>query len=186
MSTNTPLSRTVLMGAVVLVLAAGTGAQGPAKSSAAARQLAAALDAQKLDSIAAPDPASPNRFVAALYFPGAQLLLVAAEYSAPSLLTAKIAQKDYRDIYIDLNAASVPGTKLFIMDQGADGLSARPDDGAPDSFEQGNKSVSFDGDWRRAKMSEQDYTSAFAAADEQYARLLTVLAEAAKKNGSGS
>src|SRR5207237_4059780 len=43
------------------------------KSAPLARQLAAALDAGKLDSIAAADPSAPDAFVAALSFPGLQI-----------------------------------------------------------------------------------------------------------------
>ena len=155
------------------------------KSATAARQLAEVMDRLKMDSIAAPDPAAPDRFVAALYFPDAQLLVVSAQYSVPSLLNEKLAKKDYRDVYIDLNAASVQGSKVFVMDHGADGLSPRPENSAAaDSWEQGNKTVSFDGDWRSAKLSEQEYNSTFSAADEQYARMLAVLAEYAAKNPS--
>ena len=57
------------------------------KSAPLAKQLAAALDAAKLDSIAAKDPAAPDVFVAALYFPGMQLLVVSGKYSVPQLLT---------------------------------------------------------------------------------------------------
>jgi hypothetical protein len=154
------------------------------KSSAAAKQLAEVLDRLKLDSMAAPDPSDPGAFVAALYFQGAQLLVVSAKYSAPSLLVDKLAKKDYRDVYIDLNAASMAGTKIFVMDQAADGLIARPGDGAADSWEQANKTTAFDGDWKKAKVSEDDYEKTFAAADERYARILTLLAEQAKKAGS--
>jgi hypothetical protein len=142
------------------------------------------LDRLKLDSIAAADPTDQGAFVAALYFPGSTLLVVSAKYAAPTLILDKLAKKDYRDVYIDLNAASVAGTKVFVMDQSADGLVARPGDGAPDSWEQDNKTTAFDGDWRKAKLSEDEYTKAFAAADERYARILTLLAEQAKKSGS--
>lgn len=169
--------------AIVLCSAAAGVAQAP-KSPAAARQLAEALDGRKLDSIAAPDPSAPDRFIAALYFPDAQLLVVSAQYSAPSLLTDKISKQDYRDVYIDLNAASIQGSKIFVMDQGANGLMPRPDNGAADSWEQGTKAVAFDGDWRAAKLSEQEYMSAFSAADDEYARMLGVLADAARKAGS--
>jgi hypothetical protein len=50
-----------------------------------------------------------------------------------------------------------------------------------DTWEQGNKTMTFDGDWRSAKMSEQDYMQAFSAADERYARILTILAEYAEQ-----
>ena len=139
-------------------LAVGSAASAQdAKSAAAAKQLGETLDRLKLDSIATADPADPGTFVAALYFQGAQLLVVSAKYSAPSLLVDKLAKKDYRDVYIDLNAASVAGTKIFVMDQGADGLVARPGDNAPDSWEQGNKTTAFDGEWKKAKISEDEY-----------------------------
>ena len=155
------------------------------KSAAAAGQLSELLDRAKLDSIAAPDPSAPDAFVAALYFADAQLLVVSARYSVPSLLTGKIASKEYRDVYIDLHAAGVPGTKIFVMDHGADGLTARPvESQGADTWEQGNKTTVFDGDWRSAKMSEQDYFKAFASADERYAQLLGLLAEHAAKGGS--
>ena len=168
----------------LVILPAAAFAQAP-KSATAAKLLSDTLDRLKLDSIAAPDPADPNTFVAALYFQGGQLLVVSAKYSVPSLLTAKLAKKDYRDVYIDLNAASVAGSKIFIMDQACDGLVARPGDSqAADTWEKGPTTTAFDGDWKKAKMSEDEYLKAFAAADEQYARILTLLAEQAKKAGS--
>jgi hypothetical protein len=154
------------------------------KSGAAAKELGQVLDRLKLDCIAAADPSEQGSFVAALYYPGSTLLVVAARYSAPTLLLDKLAKKEYRDVYIDLNAASVAGSKVFVMDQAADGLVAKPGDGAPDSWEQGNKTTAFDGDWRKAKLSEEEYVKAFADADERYARILSLLAEQAKKSGS--
>jgi hypothetical protein len=156
-----------------------------AKSAAAAKELAQALDGAKLDAIAAADPAEPGTFVAALYFPGSQLLVVSAKYAAPALLTDKIAKQNYRDVYIDLNSASVAGSKVFVMDTNVDGLVAKPDDGqGADQWEQGKTQVSFDGQWKKAKMSEEEYMKAFAAADEKYAHILHVLTAQAKK-GSG-
>ena len=159
-------------------------AQAP-KSAAAAKQLTDALDRSKLDAIAAPDPADPTAFVAALYFQGGQLLVVSAKYAVPSLIQAKLAKKDYRDVYIDLNAASVSGSKIFVMDQSCDGLVARPGDAqAPDTWEHGSVNTVFDGDWKRAKMSEAEYGKAFAAADEKYANILALLAAQASNAGS--
>jgi hypothetical protein len=172
----------------VLAMLAGVAAAQDSKSSVAAKELGDTLDRLKLDSIAAPDPADPTSFVAALYFPGAQLLVVSAKYSAPVLLTAKLAKKEYRDIYIDLSSASIPASKVFIMDQGANGLIRDPGGDQPaDSWEQGTKSTAFDGDWKKAKMaSEQEYNKTFADADARYAQMLTLLAAEAKKSGSGS
>jgi hypothetical protein len=155
------------------------------KSGAAAKQLTETMDRLKLDSIAAMDPAEKDTFVAALYFQGAQLLVVSAKYTAPSLLVSRLEKKEYRDTYIDLNAASVPASKIFVMDSAADGLVARPGDSqAPDSVEHGTKSTAFDGDWKKAKMSEEEYFKAYSTADERYARILTLLTEQAKKSGS--
>jgi hypothetical protein len=154
------------------------------KSAAAAKQLTDVLDRLKLDAIAAPDPADAGSFVAALYFQGGQLLVVSAKYAAPTLLTAKLAKKDYRDVYIDLNAASVAGSKVFVMDAGCDGLVAKPGDGGADTWEQGTTNYIFDGDYKKAKMSEEEYGKAFAAADQKYAHILELLAAQASKGGS--
>jgi hypothetical protein len=155
------------------------------QSSAAVRELAKVLDAAKLDAIAAPDPSEPGTWVAALYFQGAQLLVVSAKYAAPPLLVEKMAAKNYRDIYIDLNSASVAGTKVFIIDQSCNGLIAKPDgDQVADSYEHGAKSYAFDGDWKKAKLSEDAYMKAFSDADERYARILNLLIAQAKTSGS--
>ena len=158
-----------------------------ARSVAAVKELAKALDAAKLDSIAAVDPSDPSMFVAALYFPGSQLLVVSAKYAAPPLLMDKMTAKNYRDIYIDLNSASVAGSKVFIIDQLCDGLMSKlqGDNSAADTYEHGAKQFSFDGDWRKAKISEQEYMKAFSEADERYVKLLALLTAQAKSS-SGS
>jgi hypothetical protein len=162
------------------LLAGGASAQEP-KSPALATQLAAALDAAKLDTVAAKDPDQPDRFVAALYFPGSQLLVVSARYSAPALLDDKLAKKDCRDIYLDLQGASIANTKVFIEDRGADGVKATRTDGQTfDTYEGEGKLTAFDGDWRGQKLSEEEYSKAFSAADEQYSRMLTALIEELK------
>ena len=175
----------VAVSCALLLGPAAASAQDGSKSAAAAKQLTQVLDRLKLDAIAAPDPGDAGTFVAALYFQGGQLLVVSAKYAAPPLLVAKLAKKDFRDIYIDLNSASVAGSKIFVMDQTCDGLVAKPGgDAAPDTWEQGTTTTVFDGDWKKAKMSEDDYAKAFSGADERYARILTLLAEQAKKSGS--
>jgi hypothetical protein len=173
------LSCTLLLGPAVAT------AQEASKSTAAAKQLTEVLDRLKLEAIAAPDPTDAGTFVAALYFQGGQLLVVSAKYSAPTLLVAKLAKKDYRDVYIDLNAASIAGSKIFVMDQTCDGLVAKPSDSqAPDTWEAGTTTTVFDGDWKKAKISEDDYRKAFAGADDKYARILTLLTDQARKGGS--
>ena len=112
------------------------------KSASVAKELVQALDAAKLTDIAAPDPGNPGAFIAALYIPGTQLLVVSAKYSAPRLMVDRITARDFMGVYVDLQSASVRGTKVFIQDQGADGLNARPgSDGPADLWEEGDKSV---------------------------------------------
>jgi hypothetical protein len=166
---------------VAMVFPAVASAQ-ESKSAPLAKQLAAALDGAKLDSVAAKDPSSPDMFFAALYFPGVQLLVVAGKYSVPQLLIERLAKKEYRDTYLDLNGASVPASKVFLEDPGADGVKAkREENQAFDSYEADGKRLMFDGDWKKQKMSEQDYMKAFAAADERYAQILTALIAQLKK-----
>jgi hypothetical protein len=164
-----------------LLLSSAAFAQ-ESKSVALAKQLAAALDAAKLDSIAAKDPAAPDTYVAALYFPGAQLLVVSAKYSAPQLLDARLTKKEYRDTYIDLSSASVPETKVFVQDGGADGLKAKHEENQTiDIYEAGGKSTTFDGDWKKQKLSEQDYMKTFTTADDRYSAMLTALLNQLRK-----
>ena len=176
------------LGCAVLVLVAatlahaGTASAQESKSAPLARQLAAALDAGKLDSVAAKDPTAADVFCAALYFPGAQLLVVAAKYSVPQLLEERIAKKEYRDTYLDLNGAAVPATKIFIQDGAADGLKPKSGDNqAPDSYEAAGKQTLFDGDAKKQKISEQEYQKLFSEADDRYAKILTALIAQLKK-----
>jgi hypothetical protein len=166
---------------VALSLSSPTLAQ-ESKSAPLAKQLAAALDAAKLDCIAAKDPSAPDVFVAALYFPGVQLLVVSGKYSVPQLLNERLAKKEYRDTYLDLNGAAVPASKIFLEDPGADGLKAkREENQAFDSYEADGKRTMFDGDWKRQKVSEQDYMKTFADADARYTQILTALLAQLKK-----
>ncbi len=167
----------VLMASLLLLASftAAAVAQEP-KSVALAKQLTQLLDAQKLEAIAAKMPGDDETYVAALYFSGSQLLVVAAKYTVPVLLNDKLAKKDYRDVYIDLNSASVPESKCFIVDLGADGLRAKRDEGQGwDSYEQGATKLAFDGDWKKVKMTEDQYTKAFNDADSRYAKMLSAL-----------
>jgi len=176
------MTRVAVAAAVLTLSLAATAFAQDAKSVALAKQLAAALDSAKLDSIAAPDPSNPDTFVAALYFPNMQLLVVSAKYSAPLLLIEKVAKKEYRDVYIDLNSASLPESKIFVEDLGADGLKAKREENQPfDTYEQAGKRTVFNSDWKAQKLSEQDYMKAFTGADDQYSRILMALLAQLKK-----
>ena len=165
---------------VLLLVPSLAGAQ-ESKSATLVSELVKLLDAQKLDSIAAKGAAG-DEFVGALYFPGSQLLVVSARYSVPQRMDAQLVQKAYRDVYIDLNSASIPDSKTFISDLGANGLQARRQGDQPfDTVDVGGKSYSFDGDWGRAKISEDEYTKAFQTTDQEYTRMLEALVAELRK-----
>jgi hypothetical protein len=173
-----------LVFAVTLAAPSASPAQ-EAKSTDLVKQLTQLLDQKKLDAIAGADSQNLGTYVAALYFPGTQLLVVRGKYAAPPLLNEKIAKKEYRDVYIDLNSASVAGSKVFVMDLNADGLIAKPGDNqGTDSVEQAGKTVTFDGDWKKAKISEADYNKAFSDADDAYAKALELLIAQLKNLGT--
>jgi hypothetical protein len=177
------IARICLCGLLAVSFSATVPAQEQEpKSAAVARQLAAALDAAKLDAIAAQDPGKPDVFIGGLYFAGTEFLVVSAQYSAPAHMNDEISKKDYHDAYLDLSSASVPATKVFIEDLGANGLVAKPGENQPfDTYEAGGKRTMFDGDWKKQQMSEDDYMKAFAAADDAYTKMLTALLNQIKK-----
>lgn len=131
--------------------------------------------------IAAEDPTDSSRFVAAMLLPDLQLLLVSAKYSAPVLLRERVLTRKYQDAYQDLQAASSPEGKVVIEDLLANGLASKPAKGqAPDAATIDGKTVSFDGQWRKAKLKEEEYGAAFSTAEQQYVRLLGLLIAQAK------
>jgi len=156
-------------------------AQEP-KSAAPAKELAQVLAGKKMDAVAVRAPESPDTFLAVLAFPG-QLIVVSARYAAPPLLNEKLARREYRDVYIELNSASIAESRLFITDIGADGVRpkrAKRDDPF-DVRDAAGKAFNFDGNWREDKMSEADYMKVHAETDERYVQILSALLDEAKK-----
>ena len=176
------LTTTILLLAFCAVFAPAAWAQEP-KSAAPAKELSQLLASLKLDSIAARMPDSREEFVGALTFPG-QLMVVWAKTSAPSVVNEKLMKKEYREVYIDLNSASITETRHFVTDLGPDGLRHRPEQrqGPADSHDLGTKTMRFDGNWREDKMSESDYMKAHADADEAYAKAIQALIDELKKS----
>lgn len=173
--------RGCLTGGLVAIATSSAVAQ-ESKSAPLAKQLVAALEAAKLDSIAAKDPSGVDIYIGALYIPGFQLLVVSGSYSAPILLDTRIGKKEYRDVYIDLNSASAPASRVLIEDLGADGLKAKREENEPfDSVEATGKHVMFDSDWKKQKISEAEYMKTFGTADERYTSMLTALLTQLKK-----
>jgi hypothetical protein len=144
------------------------------RSRSLARQLTTALSAQGLDAIAAQDPDEPDRFVAALFFPGSQLLIISARYASPSVMHARLSSKQYRDVYLDLQQAAIANTSWFLQDMMADGLSADRDQTA-DVLYVGSATTVFDNDWHKHNLSQQQYAEQVSKADQRYARLLDAL-----------
>jgi hypothetical protein len=176
------IARRYLAGALAIGLCGAAFAQEP-KSAPLAKQLTSALTGAKLDSVAVKDPVHENMYIGALYIPGVQLLVVAAEYPAPALLDPRLMKGEYRDVYIELNSAGVAKSKIFVEDLGANGLFAKPaDDNPMDMYETSGKRIMFDGEWGRQKLSEQEYMKTFASADERYTEMLTALIGQLKKS----
>jgi hypothetical protein len=159
--------------------AAGAGDQDAAsKSAPLAKELVDLLTKNNITSVAARDPIERDRFIAALFYPG-QLMVITGKYTVPVLLDEKISFDKYMDVYVALNGAAVPESKIFIEDQFANGLVATKN--TPfDSWVVGEKATLFDGDHRKAKLSRDEYRKLLSDADQQYAKLLELLIAEAK------
>jgi len=163
-----------------LVCAPAVALAQESKSAALAAELARLLDDKKLDSVAAQQVT--DVYVGALYFPGTQLLVVGGKYASAVRMKDLLGKKDYREVYMDLSSASEQKSRVFIMDLGANGLRFRREDNQPfDTADVAGKSITFDGEWGRAKISEDDYRKSYTATDEQYSQMLQALIDALKK-----
>jgi hypothetical protein len=179
------VSRLALTVAAVIasLLVPGTvSAQQPAsKSAVLVNELVKLLDQMKLDAVAA-NRGPTDEYVGALYIPGSQLLVVNAKSSVPNRMKYLLMQKSYKDLYVELNGAVDQQSKTFISDLGANGLQFKREKNQPfDTVDATGKSVAFDGEWKKAKMSEADYTKAYQAHDEAYSQMLQALIETLKK-----
>ncbi len=156
-------------------------AQAASKSAAIAKELIQVMDSKKLDSIAAKIATPEGTFAAALYFPNVQLLVISGHYSAPQLMEPRLAGKQYRDTYMELSGTVTPDSRVFVQDMGEPGLSSKKQDNLFDTWNRAGKVVVFDGEPDKQKMSDGDYQKAFAAADDEYAKILSALLAEAKK-----
>ena len=145
-------------------------------STVAAKTLISALDGAGLEAIATADPLETGAFIAALHIKGGQLLVVRAHHPSADALSARLAARQFRDVYIDLQATPATKGKLFVMDSGADGLPRDAD--APEHvdivYEDGTRQTMFNGA-RDRKLSGDEYRKQLKDADVRYARLLDVL-----------
>ena len=159
--------------ATVLIVLSGRAVAQDSMSALLAVELGELMNSAQLDAVAAKDSEGTDRFVAALAFPG-QLLVVSARYEVPIYVEEKIANRLYRGVYIDLNAASIANTKILVTDAGADGLAAGGSN-AVDMYDAGSRVSRFDGDPDAQDLTREDYMKAFSDADVQYSRMLEVL-----------
>lgn len=160
----------------------GFSQQPQSKSAALATELTQLLEAAKMEHVAAHLGADPDQFVSAMYMQGSQLLVIKAKFSPPDRMNFLLKEKKFNDAYLDLNGTPDRKTKVFIFDLGANGLQFRRQDNQPfDMADLPGQSVSFDGEWGRAKMSEDDYKKVYEATDEQYSQMLQALIGALKK-----
>jgi hypothetical protein len=184
MSTVTTHARVFAVVVGLLAAAAPAGAQ-ERQSPALVGNLASLMTARQLDAVAAQDPESPDRFVAALLMPDVQLLLVSAQYPAPAELEAQLAQQQYRDVYTALHQPSAQPTRFFLMDSGCDGLRTGGD--AVDVlYEKGTTQTLFDGRWKQQGLSEEAYVKRAQDAEARYSRLLSILTSSLKTAPTGA
>ena len=159
---------------LVTSLVVSVGSATAQESAPLAAQLSELMTSGQLEAVAGKDTVDDDRYVAALAFPG-QLLVVSARYEVPVYIEEKLANGQFREVYLDLNQASIAGTKVLITDVGANGLLA--DDAGVDMVDGGSGVLRLDGGG--PQLSSDAYRSAVADADQQYARMLrTLIAQA--------
>lgn len=164
-----------------LLLAPRPSLAQESKSAPLAAELSKLLDERKLDSIATRQ--AGDQYVGALYFAGAQLLVVKGRFPSASRMDDLLTKKEFKEVYMDLSGASEQQTRAFIMDLGANGLRFKREGEQPfDTVDVGPKSYKFDGEWGgRAKITEDEYRKVFAQIDEEYAQMLQALIAQLKK-----
>jgi len=167
------------IGAVALLALVAPGAAADLQSRPLAQQLTTLLAGRHLDAIAVKDPSDDGRFVAALYFPDVQLLVISARYPSPAELQQMLASHAYRDVYAALQQSGAADSKLFVQDLGADGLHAAANQPVDIVYERVVNQAIFDKDVARADAA---YNRKLTAADAQYSRLLQLLLDAARKS----
>lgn len=152
-------------------------AQETSQSAAPAASVKALLDRLKLDAIVVRDPEAAGHYVAALYIPDSQLLVLSAPYSVPAAMDKMIAEGKFMDAYQSIQAVADHKGHFFVVDLLADGLKrvCEPDQPFDSTSIDGATPISFDGKWEPQKLTEKEYDVRFSKDDARYARMLTVL-----------
>jgi hypothetical protein len=162
----------------------------PSASSAKAKELVELMKAKKLEAFAVKDASTPGRFIAVMYIPDVQILLVSAAYSRPTDIDYRLYQKDYATAYRDLSSSVFSSDKFTVEDTVCDGLVAVPvKNMLPDSASSGTTSHRFEGPADPKKrndkrMAAEPYHKAFNDVDQRYAQALSELIAELKKAGT--
>ena len=175
-------NRSRVLVAVVLAMGVSVPAmaqQPPSTSAGLTAELVKILNDRKLD--AAAGRLGTDEFVGAMYFPGSQIVVLSAKTTVPDRMTYLLLQKSYKDLYVELNGAVDRQSRVFVSDLGANGLKFRREKNEPpDTVESGGATMTLDGEWRKAKLSEAEYTKQYQAHDERYRRMLEAMITALK------
>ena len=147
------------------------------QSSSKAAAVTKLLDTLKLDAVAALEDQQTGRFAAALYYPGTQLLVVSGVHPQPDVAAQRLAERKYRDVYLDLQGSATRKGRFFILDLEADGLKRTREGGAAfdQTYVDGANLISYDGDWKNQKISQAKYDERFQRDDKRYAQMLAAL-----------
>jgi hypothetical protein len=144
----------------------------------AARDLVSVLDQLNLHTIATVDPAEPGAFVAALYIPRVQLLVVHARHPSAEEALQRLAMHQYLELYSELLGTQTRD-RFFVRDAGGDGiLSALAGSGDVDVVDENGRRTLVNGDAKGQHLTAAEYDAGVVAADAKYARLLALLTSA--------
>lgn len=155
-----------------------------AQSVAAVKQVVDLMTQSKRECVVM-DGSVFGGYVGALLVPGAKLTVVSARFSDTTSMVYKLYQKDCIGAYADLTAAVDGMDRVIIDDINANGLIAMPKKDSPrDAITRDGKTIKLDGDrafLKQTKLTPEDFTKAFAGADETYSQLLLLLSKELKK-----
>jgi hypothetical protein len=175
---GTPMKRFRMSAVLVCLVVCMSGLRVAAEESQSAppaAALKARMEQLKLDAVAARDPDEAGRYIAALYIPGVQLLVVSAPYPLASAIDKKIAARQFMDVYVDLQATRERAGHFFVEDFEADGLRSASDAACDTTTLNGTTPVVFNGKFEVQQLTQGDYEARLKRDDERYARMLKVL-----------
>ena len=121
-----------------------------------------------------------------MYVPGSQLLVVGARHPSTDAVARRIGDREYQEVYLDLQRSRMPQSKFFAQDGGTDTLvgSGRDRTGVDASYEDDVGQTLLNGDFKAQKRTSAEYDAKRADNDAKYARLLTARAVAVRPPSS--